>query len=174
MGDGGLRRLRLVALLSLLLMGALAGCSQVQIENRPLDASNALAPEASSLLSAHGLTVLAIDFDPPLETITAFADLKGVSLLVAVENTGRETERGVTVRVELRADNRDLTPALSRTATIETLSPGEVKIVRLIGLSDIPVRSEYWLKVRAFPVAGEDDVTDNQRIYRVQLGNIAK
>ena len=174
MGDGRLRRLPLVALLSLLLIGALAGCSQVQIENRPLDASNALAPEASSLLSAHDLTVLAIDFDPPLETVKAFADLKNVSLLVAVENTGRETERGVTVRVELRADNRDLTPALSRTATIETLSPGEVKIVRLIGLSDIPVRSEYWLKVRAFPVAGEDDVTDNQRIYRVQLGNIAK
>jgi hypothetical protein len=49
-----------------------------------------------------------------------------------------------------------------------------VKIVRLIGLSDIPVRSEYWLKVRAFPVTGEDDVTDNQRIYRVQLGNITK
>jgi len=174
MGDGALRRLPLAALLSLLLIGSLTGCSQVQIDNRPLDASNALAPEASSLLSAHNLSVLAIDFDPPLETITSSADLRGTSLLVAVENTGRETERDVTVRVELRTDNRDVTPALSRTATIDVLAPGEVKIVRLTGLADIPIRQEYWLKVRTSPVAGEDDVTDNQRIYRVQLENITK
>lgn len=120
------------------------------------------------------MAVLAIDFDPPLETIQSLDDLKAVSLLIAVENTGLASERNVVVRAELRLDSREPSPTLVRTATVEQLAPGEVKVIRMQGLSEIPIRSEYWLKVRAVPVVGETDITDNQRIYRLRLTNLTR
>lgn len=120
------------------------------------------------------MAVLAIDFDPPLEAIRSLDDLKAVSLLIAVENTGLASERNLVIRAELRLDSREVSPVLVRTATIEQLAPGEVKVVRMQGLSEIPIRGEYWLKVRAVPVIGEGDITDNQRIYRLQLTNLAR
>lgn len=177
MGDEGIPR-RLFAkaalLISLLLTSLLVGCSQVQIEARPLETLNSLISSTSDRLLEHDVAVLAIDFDPPLDTLSSFADLRTVSLLVAVENTGLQAERDLTLRVELRIDNREVTPTLSRMATIDKLAPGEVTIVRLEGLSGIPVASEYWLKVRAFPVAGEEDITDNQRIYRIHVGSLTR
>jgi len=174
MGDGDLRRLRVAVLLSALLLGLLTGCTQFQIETRQLDVFTATPHDVSARPPEHDVAVLAIDFDPPLDAIRSLDDLKAVSLLVAVENTGLTAERNVVVRAELRLDNREPSPLLTRIATVEQLAPGEVKVVRLQGLSEIPIRSEYWLKVRAVPVLGETDVTDNQRIYRLQLANLVR
>lgn len=133
-----------------------------------------MAQDVSARPPEHDVAVLAIDFDPPLDTIRSLDDLRAVSLLIAVENTGLASERNVVVRAELRLDNRELSPILVRTTTVEQLAPGEVKVIRLQGLSEIPIRTEYWLRVRAVPVAGESDTTDNQRIYRLQLTNLAR
>ncbi|MGB9594351.1 MAG: hypothetical protein ACPL7R_09485, partial [Anaerolineae bacterium] len=158
-------------MLSALLLVVLTGCTQFQIETRQLDVFTTTAQEVAARPPEHDVAVLAIDFDPPLDTIRSLDDLKAVSLLVAVENTGLVSERNVVIRAELRLDNREPSPALVRTATVEQLAPGEVKVIRMQGLSEIPIRSEYWLRVRATPVLGETDITDNQRIYRLQLTN---
>lgn len=170
MGEEGNHRLSVALLLSLLLTVVLTGCTQIRVENRPSGVQDSLAPVASPRLHDHNIAVLAIDFDPPLETLSSFADANDIALLVAVGNIGLQTERGVVVRVELRLDNREPTPSLTRVATVDELAPGETKIVRLDGLSGIPIRTEYWLKVRAYPVTGEQDTSDNQRIYRIQIG----
>jgi hypothetical protein len=174
MGDGGMRRPLVLAaiLISMLLVGSLAGCGQFQIEARPPDVLNSLGSQALGRLEDRNVAVLAIDFDPPLDTISSFSDLEKVSLLVAIENTGLETVSDLTVRVELRLDNREPMPTLARMAAIDELAPGEVKIARLQGLSGIPIAPEYWLKVRVYPVNGEENVTDNQRIYRVHIGDL--
>lgn len=174
MGEVGLRRLRVAVLLSTLLLVFLTGCTQFQVETRQLDVFNAAAPDLSARPPEHDIAVLAIDFDPPLDTIRSLDDLEAISLLIAVENTGLATERDVVIRAELRLDSREPSPILVRTATVEQLAPGEVKVIRLRGLSQIPIRMEYWLKVRAVPIVGETDITDNQRIYRLQLTNLTR
>lgn len=174
MGEVGLRRLRVAVLLSTLLLVFLTGCTQFQVETRQLDILTAAAPDMSARPPEHGVAVLAIDFDPPLDSVRSLDDLKGISLLIAVENTGLATERNVVVRAELRLDSREPSPILVRTATVEQLAPGEVKVIRLQSLSEIPIRMEYWLKVRAVPIVGETDITDNQRIYRLQLTNLTR
>jgi hypothetical protein len=174
MGVEGLRRLRVALLLSVLLSGVLTGCSQVQIESRPFDLPTSAEQAVPAKPSEHNVAILAIDFDPPLDTIASIRDLDGVNLIIAVENSGLATERDLTVRAELRLDNRDPAPVLVRLTTIDQIAPGEIKVVRLRGLSEIPIRPEYWLKVRALPVAGESNVTDNQRIFRLRLGNLTQ
>ncbi len=174
MGEEGLRRLRVAVLLSALLLVFLTGCTQFQVETRQLDILTTTTHDVSARPPEHNVAVLAIDFDPPLDTIRSLDDLKAVSLLVAVENTGLASERNLTIRAELRLDSREPSPILVRTATVDQLAPGEVKVVRFQGLSEIPIRTEYWLKVRAIPVVGESDVTDNQRIYRLQLTNLTR
>lgn len=174
MGVEGLRRLRVVIMLSLLLTVVLTGCTQIRIETRPLDTFNAVAQDVSAKIHEHDLAVLAIDFDPPLDTIVSVQDLNGVQLLIAVENSGLVVERDLTLVAELRLDSRDPVPALVRVTSIDQIAPGEAKVVRLRGLSEIPIRSEYWLKVRISPVLGEEDIADNQRIYRLQLGSLSR
>jgi hypothetical protein len=174
MGVEGLRRLRVALLLSVLLTGVLTGCTQIQIETRSPDALNTVSQAIPVTPLEHDVAILAIDFDPPLDTVASVQDLSVVHLLVAVENSGLSVERDLTVVVELRLDNRDPSPALVRVASIEQIAPGEVKVIRLRDLSDIPIRAEYWLKVRILPVAGEEDIADNQRIYRLRLGNITR
>lgn len=171
MGEEEKHRLSVALLLSLLLTTVLTGCTQIQVENRSLDVQNALALEASPRRHDHNISVLAIDFEPSLESLSSFADTDDLSLLVAVENVGLATERQVMVRVELRLDSREITPTLTKVATVDELAPGETKIVQLNGLSGIPIRTEYWLKVRAYAVPGEQDTADNQRIYRIQIGS---
>jgi hypothetical protein len=174
MGDEGLRRLRVALLLSLLLAGFLTGCTQIRIETRPLEVLDTVAQEVPAKPSEHDLAILAIDFDPPLDTITSIQELNGVHLLIAVENSGLAVERDLTVVVELRLENRDPSPALVRSISIDEIAPGEIKVLRLLGLSEIPIRSEYWLKVRVLQASGEEDLADNQRIYRLQLGSLTR
>ncbi len=174
MGEEGNHHLRVALLLSLLLTSVLAGCTQIQVESRPLGVQDALTTQASPRLHDHNIAVLAIDFDPPLETLSSFADTDDIALLVAVENIGLATEHDLMVRVELRLDNREITPTLTRVATVDELAPGETKIVRLSGLSGVPIRTEYWLKVRVYPVARERDTSDNQRIYRIRIGRLSR
>ena len=174
MGAEGLRRLRVAILLSLLLAGFLTGCTQIRIETRPFDVLNTAEQGRAAKSSEHDLAILAIDFNPPLDTITAIQDLDGIQLLIAVENSGLVVERDLTVRVELRLDNRDPSPALVRAVSIDEIAPGEIKVLRLRGLSEIPIRSEYWLKVRVLQAAGEENLANNQRIYRLQLSSLTR
>jgi hypothetical protein len=82
---------------------------------------------------------------------------------VAVENTGLHAEQSVNVEVQLSEDGGK-TICLHKEGTIQTIAPGEIKIVQFKD-TDIPFSYEYLLQVSVVPVAGETQLGDNQRKY---------
>ena len=154
----------LAVTITFLALPVLAGCAQVEVVDRfPLPADK-MASIPTRTPAEHDLAVLAIDFDPPLEYEQLTVSPEGVTLLVAVENAGVHTETNVKVEAELSSDGgRNL--IARRTGYIDTIAPGEVKIVRFKNLSRIPYRLTYRLRVRVLPVQGETNTANNQRGY---------
>jgi hypothetical protein len=112
----------------------------------------------------HDLAVLAIDFDPSLEYEQIMVKGEQATLLVAVENIGLQTEADVKVKARLSAHEDD-TPILEKTCHIDTIAPGQIKIARFRGISRIPYRRAYRLKVWVLPVLGEVSTANNQKSY---------
>ncbi len=144
----------------------LSGCIQVQVVERTL-ASTEETPFAQEQRSEeHNLAVLAVDFDPPLEyeEIMARRDRgEGITLLVAIENTGAVAEDDVVVEVELSKD-KGKTLFLHKQALIDSVVPGEIKLVHFKD-TEIPFSHEYQLRVCVEPVDGETRVMDNEKSY---------
>lgn len=162
---GEMRRICLVMVIMMLVSLPLAGCADVTIVNRPSASLNMLSPsKVRTPVDEHDLAVLAIDFAPALnyEQIT----IKGeqATLLVAVENIGLQTESDVKVKARLSA-YEDGTPILEKTGHIDTIAPGQIKIARFRGISRIPDRQAYRLKVWVSAVPGEVSVANNQKSY---------
>jgi hypothetical protein len=107
-----------------------------------------------------------VDFDPPLvyeEILARKSRGEGITLLVAVENTGTHTEQGVLVQVQL-SDRNGETSFLHKQGVIEIIAPGEIKIVQFRD-TDIPFSYEYELQVSVDPVVGETRLADNYKMY---------
>lgn len=162
------RQRRHIAVLILLGMAAIwaSGCSSIQIIDRtPSTIQPTPSPDVQGM-DARNLAVLAVDFDPPLEydeILAARNRGEGITLLVAVENTGQVTERGATVEAELyRGDGGEL--VLHQQGTVDTVAPGEIKLVRFKD-TEIPFSYRYQLKVRVLPVEGETRLADNTKSY---------
>jgi len=159
-----------IAAVLMLVLVALAGCAEVKVVDTSPDAST---PEAfTSPLSAgsktHNLAVLAVDFDPPLNYKQLILRQQSVALLVAVENTGTSTERDVTVRAQLTsAEDADL--LLTQGASLASIAPGEIKVVRFARLGKIPYHQTYRLEVAVDVVDGENNSTDNQKAFEIQI-----
>jgi hypothetical protein len=147
----------------------LPGCVQINIVDRTPTITLPTA-ELDSFANAdkHDLAVLAIDFDPPLEYEQIMASREGITLLVAVENSGGNSEDNVTVQVELATDEGQ-TIVLKDESLIPAIAPGEIKIARFKSLGDIPYRTAYQLKVWVAPVTGEALITNNQKSYDLYI-----
>jgi len=112
------------------------------------------------------VALLAVDFDPPLvyeEMVARKNRGEGITMLVAIENTGTNAERDVAVEMQLCRDNGK-TVILHKTSTIEMIAPGEVKIVQFRD-TNIPFSRAYLLQVNVAPVPGEVRFGDNQKSY---------
>ncbi|MEJ2732172.1 MAG: hypothetical protein P8189_01165 [Anaerolineae bacterium] len=158
-----------VGLLALTLIG-LVSCAEVKVVDKapvvdaPDLSTSPLKPEAGR----HDLAVLVVEFDPPLSYQRLILRQQTVALLAVVENTGTETERNATVRVELTSvDDPDF--VLAHEARVESIAPGEVQIVRFARLGEIPYHQSYHLKVSIDPVEGELDLGDNQKAFDIQI-----
>ena len=142
-----------------------SGCIQVQVVDRtPASEETSFAQEQQS--EEHNLAVLAVDFDPPLEYVEIMARRdrgEGITLLVAVENTGAVAEEDVVVEVELSKD-QGRTRFLHKQALIDAIVPGEIKLVHFKD-TEIPFSYEYQLLVCVEPVDGETRVMDNEKSY---------
>jgi hypothetical protein len=112
--------------------------------------------------------VLAVDFDPPLNYEQLIARRQAVALLVAIENTGTRTERGVVVRVQLSTEE-DPDLLLTQGASVASIAPGEIQIVRFARLGEIPYHQSYRLEVAVDPVEWESDTSDNQMAFDIQI-----
>jgi len=162
------RRWRQTAALILLALAAMwtSGCASIQVIDRtPSTVQPTPSPYVQDA-NEHNLAVLAVDFDPPLEydeILAARNRGEGITLLVAVENTGLATERSVVVEVELlMGESGEL--ILNQEASLDAIAPGEIKLVRFKD-TEIPFSYTYQLKVRVLPVEGESRLADNVKSY---------
>jgi hypothetical protein len=147
----------------------LTGCVEVQEVDTAatVSMSDAFASPLSEV-EYHNLAVLTVDFDPPLDYKQLILNRQSVTLLVAVENTGIHTQRDVTVRAELSSpEDSDL--LLTRGASLESIAPGEIQIVRFARLGEIPYHELYHLAVIVDPVDGEGDLNDNLKAFDIQI-----
>jgi hypothetical protein len=141
------------------------GCINIQIIDRTPSTIDS-TPLPQEQVEEHNLAVLAVDFDPPLEyeEIVARKDRgEGITLLVAVENSGAVTEQAVSVEVELSKDQGE-SLFLHKQGIIDTIAPGEIKLVHFED-TEIPFSYEYQLRVRVEPVEAETRLVDNEKTY---------
>ena len=54
-------------------------------------------------------------------------------------------------------------------ASIASIAPGEVQVVRFSRLGDIPYYQNYRLEVMVDPVAGESELGDNRKAFDIQI-----
>jgi len=154
-------------LLSILVL--LSGCVEVQVvEPAPSDTPGLSVSPLSAEEGDHDLAVMAAVLDPPLEYEQLILRRQSVTLLVAIENKGASTERNVTVHANLTSP-RDAKLSLSQEATIASIAPGEIQIVRFARLQEIPYYTAYRLEVSVDAVAGELDLGDNGKVYDVRI-----
>jgi hypothetical protein len=72
------------------------------------------------------------------------------------------------VRAELTSLD-DPSFVLAHEASVESIAPGEVQIVRFARLGEIPYHQSYHLEVSIDPVEGELDLGDNQKAFDIQI-----
>jgi hypothetical protein len=143
-----------------------SGCAHVQIIDRTPSTVEPTPLAHEQDADDHNLAVLAVDFDPPLEYDEIMASRnrgEGITLLVAVENTGSVTERDVALEAEL-SRGEGTTLILHKQGTIDVIGPGEIKLARFKD-TEIPFSYEYQLKVQVLPVEGEMRLADNVKSY---------
>lgn len=148
----------------------LSGCVRV-VERSSGSVMQALPAGVRPVVGeTHDLAILAVDFDPPLgyeELIARRVKGEGITLLIAVENAGQSTEYRVRVAAELSTGDGEEV-LLERQALIDSIAPGEVKIVRFRN-EQFPYYASYSLRVRVLPVEGEVYLSNNQRVYELTV-----
>jgi hypothetical protein len=166
--NGRLILLRIAGAFALLLV-ALTACVEVEVVDKtPAASTPDLFTSPLDARGRHNLAVLAVDFDPPLSYQQLIVRRESVALLVAVENTGSETERNVMVRARLSSPE-DLDFLLTQGASVVSIAPGEIQIIRFARLGEIPYHQTYYLEVIADPVDGEIDFSDNRKAFDIQI-----
>ena len=145
-----------------------SGCGGMEISEQAPAPLGEVSQAGELLPAEHDLAVLAIDFDPPLDSRDLWTEWGDVTLLAAVENRGLTQESGVTISVSLSAP-RTSEFLLERFATLSSLAPGEVQVVRFAGISNVPYRSAYRLVVEVSPAEGEWILSNNARIYELTI-----
>ena len=159
--------LRLIpALMLILLPATLLGC-QSSIEVIPPTLPT-VQPVVTAIPSPHAVAIIGVDFDPELDYSQILTN-GGVTLLVAVENKGLSAESNVEVKARLldTADEVRSRELLNQTVVIETLSPGQVRVVRFAQVNDLPLQERYELVVELSPVPGELELHDNTRRFDI-------
>ena len=159
----------LTSVLALIVL-MLTGCVEVQVvDTMPAaDAPDAFTSPLPGGEGERNLTVMAVDFDPPLSYQQLILRRQAVELLVAVENSGRATERNVAVRAQLSSPE-DPAFVLGQEASLSTIASGEIQIVRFAPLKEIPYHQTYRLEVWVDPLPGESDLADNQKVFDIQV-----
>lgn len=146
----------------------LLGCGRIGIKEEvpapPAEVSKVDIP----LSAEHDLAILAIDFNPPLNDGGLWAEWGEVTLLIAVENRGLSPESGVRISAKLSAPRRSEV-LMQRSTILEGLAPGEVQVVRVAGISNVPYRSSYRLEVEVLAVDGEWVLVNNIKIYELTV-----
>ena len=143
----------------------LTGCVRLEVVDTQPTVGTSI-PSASP--PEHNLAILTVDFEPPLNYQQLILGPQSLSLVISIENTGSHTERNVTVRAELSTPE-DPDMLLTQGASVASIDPGKVQVVRFSCLGEIPYHQNYHLEVVVEPVDGESDLIDNIRAFDIQI-----
>ena len=85
---------------------------------------------------------------------------------MAVDNRGTETESGLSVEIHLAGESQaDVLAYLSE--SVENVTPGEVKVIRVSTESGTPLQDVRWLTVQVRSAQGDADLSNNTKTLRV-------
>jgi len=169
LGNRGLKVFWLICALLLVLL-AITGCVEVEVRDATpaASASEAFTSPLPGEDKEHNLAILAVDFDPPLDYQQLIILRRSITLLVAVENRGASTERDLAVRAQLSTpEDPDL--VFSQGASISSIAPGEIQVVRFAQFGRIPYHQIFRLEVTVDPIDGESDLTDNSKAFDIEI-----
>lgn len=163
-------RLSCIAGALVLILVFLSACAEVQVvDTTPsVDALTTSTPALPPGGGEHNLAVMAVEFDPPLSYEQLIARRRSVALLVAIENKGTRTERDVSVRVQLSTEE-DADLLLTQGASVASIAPGEIQVVRFSRLGEIPYHQSYRLEVAVDAVEWESNLSDNLKAFDIQI-----
>ena len=158
--------------LTLLAYLATAGCGSISVsDNAP--ATPIPAPPSSQLSDSltthprHDLAVLAVDFDPALDT-ERLANHEPVSLLVGISNQGTSRETNVLVTADLWSGDGS-TRLLHTERRLASLAAGNVMALRLQNSETPAILTHYRLTVKITPVDGETNTSNNTRNLDIEV-----
>lgn len=172
-----------VALTLFLLALVSVGCVQVSVVDHPATPTEvqvltitelatqekpAVATSELAIKEEHDIAILAVDFDPPLSSLSALSAPAEITLHVAVENKGYRKETSVLVTVQLFGSGRD-DLIKQETQAIESLSPGQIQVLYFRSLLPVPYRSRYRLEIGISPASGEARWTNNYKSYDIHI-----
>ena len=144
----------------------LVGCqANVHVDRDGL----ALPPATQPAL--HNLSLLAVDFDPPLDELELVAG-QGVILLAAIQNNGEEAEQNVPVIARLYdvdPSRSRVPPLIESTAYVGHVEPGQITIVRFERITSLPSRPRYYLTVEVAGVDREVHLLDNVQHLGIEI-----
>lgn len=169
LSNGKLMRPWIAGVLVLALV-VLTGCVEVEVQDTTPAAATPDVFTSPLQVGAqeHNLAVLTVDFDPPLDYQQLIVRDRTLTLLVAIENTGSHVEHDVTVRAQLSSPE-DLDLLLTQGASVASIAPGEIKVVSLARLGEIPFHQTYYLEVGVDAVEGEMVLSDNIKGFAIQI-----
>jgi hypothetical protein len=162
----------LVSLITLLLLFALAGCSDgVQVTDRTQSSVGGgrgqSVTDAPKTGESHDLAIAAVDFDPALNTRRS-ASGEPVALLIAVENRGNRTEGRFNVSAQLYTQDRARL-LKSASQSVATLAAGDMSVVRF-PITEISTQPRtYILEVQVAAVPGEANTANNRRTLEIKV-----
>lgn len=159
----------IVGALVLILVG-LTGCAEVEVVDTtpPAGSPESFVSPLAVDPGRHDLAVLGLDFDPPLDYQQLILRQQSIALLVVIENAGTATEQDLEIEARLTTpEDEDL--LLTRRASVKSIAPGEIQIVRFDRLNKIPYHDTFHLEVSIAPVDGESDTVDNRKVFEIQI-----
>jgi hypothetical protein len=119
--------------------------------------------------AAHSVGIVGVDFDPDLNAAQILSN-GAVTLMVAVENQGQNTETELALQAELRAgDGQTAGKLFDETIVLKDLRPGEVRVVRFTPVSDLPLLRAYNLLVDLRADSSDANPADNMRQFEIRV-----
>jgi len=113
--------------------------------------------------------IVGVDFDPDLNAAQILSN-GAVTLMVAVENQGQNTETELALQAELRAgDGQTAGKLFDETIVLKDLRPGEVRVVRFTPVSDLPLLRAYNLLVDLRADSSDANPADNMRQFEIRV-----
>ncbi len=136
---------------------------QLQVATEAKMASATVSPISGSL------TIMGVDFDPPLR-YQNIAAAHGITLLVALENRGTQPAKGIILTATLVDKANSQRVIVRRRVYIDQIEGGQVKVQRFPRLEGLLLHKDYQLIVQVTSYATQQNILD-QRNFSIHISS---